>query len=83
MKAVEAGTFRGDLLYRLRVVHLSLPPLRERPEDIPMLADYLLRKHATRQGKPVTGISDDALQVLVGYRWPETSGNWRTCWSGR
>jgi transcriptional regulator with PAS, ATPase and Fis domain len=69
-KAVEAGTFRGDLLYRLRVVQFALPPLRERPEDIPMLADYLLRKHATRQGKPMTGISDDALQVLVGYRWP-------------
>jgi len=69
-KAVEAGTFRGDLLYRLRVVHLSLPPLRERPEDIPMLADFLLRKHAARLNKPVTRISDDVLQALVRYRWP-------------
>jgi two-component system response regulator PilR (NtrC family) len=69
-KAVEAGTFRGDLLYRLRVVHLSLPPLRERAEDIPMLADFLLRKHASRLNKPATKISDDALQALVRYRWP-------------
>ena len=69
-KAVAAGTFREDLLYRLRVVHLSLPPLRERPEDIPMLADFLVRKHATQLNKPIAGISDDALQALVRYRWP-------------
>jgi two-component system response regulator HydG len=69
-KAVQEGTFRGDLLYRLRVVHLALPPLRERPEDIPILADYLLRKHANRLNKSVAGISDDALQALVRYRWP-------------
>jgi DNA-binding NtrC family response regulator len=69
-KAMEAGTFRGDLLYRLRVVHLSLPPLRERAEDIPLLAEFLLRKHATRLNKPVARISDDALQALVRYQWP-------------
>jgi DNA-binding NtrC family response regulator len=69
-KVVEVGTFRGDLLYRLRVVHLYLPPLRERPEDIPLLADHLLRKHASRLNKPVTGIADEALQALVRYRWP-------------
>jgi two-component system response regulator HydG len=69
-KAVEAGTFRGDLLYRLRVVHLHLPPLRDRPEDIPILADHLLRKHATRLNKAVTGIADEALRALVAYRWP-------------
>jgi DNA-binding NtrC family response regulator len=69
-KAVAAGTFREDLLYRLRVVPLSLPPLRERPEDIPMLADFLVRKHATKLNKPIAGISDDALQALVRYRWP-------------
>ena len=69
-KAMEAGTFRGDLLYRLRVVHLSLPPLRERAEDIPMLAEFLLHKHASRLNKPVTKISDDALQALIRYRWP-------------
>jgi len=73
-RAVEAGTFRGDLLYRLRVVHLHLPPLRDRPEDIPILADHLLRKHATRLNKPVTGITDEALRALVAYRW---SGNIR------
>ena len=69
-KAVEAGTFRGDLMYRLRVVHLALPPLRERPEDIPMLAEFLLRKHASRLNKPIARISDEALQALVRYRWP-------------
>jgi DNA-binding NtrC family response regulator len=69
-KAMEAGTFRGDLLYRLRVVHLSLPPLRERAEDIPMLAEFLLRKQASRLNKPVTKIADDALQALIRYRWP-------------
>ena len=69
-KAMEAGTFRGDLMYRLRVVHLSLPPLRERAEDIPMLVEFLLRKHASRLNKPAAKISDDALQALVRYRWP-------------
>jgi two-component system response regulator HydG len=68
--AVEAGTFRGDLLYRLRVVLLWLPPLRERPEDIPILTEFLLRKHASRLNKPVTRIADDALQAIVRYRWP-------------
>jgi len=69
-RAVEAGTFRGDLWYRLRVVQLDIPPLRERLEDLPLLADYLLQKHARRLNKPIERITDDALQVLVAYRWP-------------
>jgi two-component system response regulator HydG len=69
LEAVEAGTFRGDLLYRLRVVHLHLPPLRERPEDIPLLAEHLLRAHAARLHKAVLTISDEAVQALVRYRW--------------
>ncbi len=69
-QAVEAGTFRADLFYRLRVVHLHLPPLRERPEDIPRLAEHLLHTHATRLHKAVASISDEALQALVRYRWP-------------
>jgi len=69
-QAVEAGTFRGDLLYRLRVVHLNLPPLRGRPEDIPLLVEHLLRAHAARLHKSVPSISDEALQALVQYRWP-------------
>jgi DNA-binding NtrC family response regulator len=68
--AVEAGRFRGDLLYRLCVVQLSLPPLRERPEDVPMLAEFLLHRHATRLNRPVVNISEDALRALVRYRWP-------------
>jgi DNA-binding NtrC family response regulator len=69
-KAVEGGTFRSDLWYRLRVVQLDIPPLRERLEDLPMIADYLLRKHARRLTKPIERIMDEALQVLVAYRWP-------------
>ncbi len=69
-QAVEAGTFRADLFYRLRVVQFHLPPLRERPEDIPRLAEHLLQLHATRLHKPVASISDEGLQALVRYRWP-------------
>ncbi len=68
--AVEAGRFRSDLLYRLCVVQLSLPPLRERPEDVPMLAEFLLHRHASRLNRPVVNISEDALRALVRYRWP-------------
>jgi len=62
---VSAGEFREDLLYRLRVIHIHVPPLRERREDVPLLVDYLLK----RAGRPLQ-ISDDAMQVLCQYRWP-------------
>jgi DNA-binding NtrC family response regulator len=62
---VSAGEFREDLLYRLRVIHIHVPPLRERREDVPLLVDYLLK----RSGRPLK-ISDDAMQVLCQYRWP-------------
>ncbi|MGD9896364.1 MAG: sigma-54-dependent transcriptional regulator [Candidatus Methylacidiphilaceae bacterium] len=64
------GAFRADLYYRLRVVHLELPPLRERADDIPLLADHFLRLHATRYGKPGKKLAPDALAALRAYPWP-------------
>jgi DNA-binding NtrC family response regulator len=67
---IRAQTFREDLYYRLRVVHLELPPLRDRREDIPLLAQHFLRKHARRHGKPVTRISPAAVQTLLQHDYP-------------
>ncbi|RMF89342.1 MAG: sigma-54-dependent Fis family transcriptional regulator [Nitrospinota bacterium] len=67
---VEQGRFREDLYYRLNVLPLHIPPLRERPEDIPLLATHFLRKYAERNGKAVQGISEPALKLLLDYPWP-------------
>jgi two-component system, NtrC family, response regulator AtoC len=67
---VRAGTFREDLYYRLNVVSVQLPPLRERADDIAALAHHFLRKYAREADKSVTGFSDEALRVLRGYQWP-------------
>jgi DNA-binding NtrC family response regulator len=68
--AVSSGYFREDLYYRLDVVRLHLPPLAERRDDIPMLAYYLLRKHAARIGKDVEDIGPEAMAALVEYGYP-------------
>ena len=68
--AVKAGTFRQDLFYRLNVVTLSLPPLRDRKEDIPLLAEYFVSKHAPHCGRRVQGLSPDALSRLTRHDWP-------------
>ena len=68
--AVAAGTFRQDLFYRLNVVALVLPPLRERKEDVPLLADYFVHKHAPRCGRRVQGLRPDALRRLARHDWP-------------
>jgi DNA-binding NtrC family response regulator len=68
-KEVEAGRFREDLFYRLNVVSIRLPSLRERREDIPELAEFLLAKHARTMGKRFTGVSHEAMQLLLAYAW--------------
>src|ERR1700761_7945774 len=69
-EAVKHGTFREDLLYRLNVVNLRLPALRERPGDIPALADYFIKKYSIANGIPIRPLSGTARQRLVGHRWP-------------
>ncbi len=68
-KAVEEGRFREDLFYRLNVIHIQLPPLRERKEDIPLLANYFLRKYMLGT-YPVKAISPEAMELLTNYPWP-------------
>lgn len=67
---IAAGRFREDLFYRLNVVRLEVPPLRDRREDIPLLVDHFLAKFREQLGKNVRRIADDALEMLVGYSWP-------------
>src|SRR4029078_10825116 len=67
---VGAGRFREDLLFRLNTVELRLPPLRDRRDDIPLLAAYFLRQYATRYGKRVTGFHPDAMRTLLNNPWP-------------
>lgn len=67
---VEQGSFRQDLLYRLRVVTIRLPPLRERREDIPLLADSVMAELRATTGKPVNSISHEAMRILIDFDWP-------------
>jgi DNA-binding NtrC family response regulator len=67
---VKAGTFREDLYYRLAVIPIHLPPLRERPEDIPLLAGHLLARHAVKLRRGVTGFTAEALAAMQGHPWP-------------
>jgi DNA-binding NtrC family response regulator len=67
---VKAGSFREDLYYRLNVVTIDLPPLRQRVEDIPTLARHFLRRAAQANGTRMTGITDNAMNLLCAYEWP-------------
>ncbi len=67
---VAAGRFRQDLLYRLNTVCIHVPPLRKRPEDIPLLAAHFLQEYITKYRKAITGFSDAALEALLDYPWP-------------
>jgi DNA-binding NtrC family response regulator len=68
--AVEGGTFRKDLYYRLSVFPISLPPLRERAEDIHLLVLHFLESYKNKTGRFVSGIAKDAMRALVNYEWP-------------
>jgi DNA-binding NtrC family response regulator len=67
---VQQGSFRQDFYYRINVINLHLPPLRERSEDIPVLAHYFMRRIARETGKDIQGITPQGLQVLKSYPWP-------------
>ena len=68
--ALEEGTFREDLYYRLNVVPINIPPLRERKEDIPFLAEHFVRKLASRPAPTADSISESAIKRLLEYHWP-------------
>jgi len=67
---VKAGDFRLDLYYRLNVIRIQVPPLKERTGDVPLLAIHFLDKYNTRMDKQLQGFSDDAMKVLESYEWP-------------
>ncbi len=69
-KAIASGQFREDLYYRLNVVTIELPPLRERKEDVPLLAQHFLKKFAVENQKEITGFSPEATDFLLKYDWP-------------
>jgi transcriptional regulator with PAS, ATPase and Fis domain len=67
---VDGGRFRADLFYRLNVLHIAIPPLRDRPEDISALAEHFLRKYAKAHGRALETIEGEALRALHAYSWP-------------
>ena len=69
-RLIAEGRFREDLYYRINVIPLTLPPLRERREDIPLLADHFLVKYSDQMGKQIAGVSHDAMDLLVAHDWP-------------
>jgi DNA-binding NtrC family response regulator len=70
LNLVSKGLFREDLFYRLNVLTIALPPLRERADDVLLLIRHFTSKFAQEEGKPIPKFSDDALRVLVSYQWP-------------
>jgi transcriptional regulator with PAS, ATPase and Fis domain len=69
-KAVKEGRFREDLFYRINVIPIKLPPLRERTEDVPQLAEFFLRRYNGRFRKRIQGVTDSTMAVLKKYWWP-------------
>lgn len=72
---MEQNKFRSDLFYRLNVLNIEIPPLRERVDDINLLAKHLLMDLTRRIGKYVSGFSNSALKILNSYYWPAMCGN--------
>ena len=77
-KMVREGKFREDLYFRIRVVQIDLPPLRDRPEDIPVLAEAFRREYGQENGKPGVAFSPASMDCLRGYRWPGNVRELRT-----
>ena len=69
-KKLEDGSFREDLYYRLNVIEINIPPLRDRPGDIPILAQHFLHKYAQANGKELEGFSDEVMGLLLAHTWP-------------
>ncbi|CAD7781590.1 Transcriptional regulatory protein ZraR [Candidatus Methanoperedenaceae archaeon GB37] len=69
-KEIAAGRFREDLYYRLNIVSIHMPPLRERKEDIPLLCDYFLKKFCKELRKEIKGFTPNAMSTLINYDWP-------------
>jgi len=69
-EAIRAGEFREDLYYRINVINITMPSLRERPEDIPLLVEHFIRRYNYSIGKKITGIPKDALKILMEHDWP-------------
>jgi two-component system NtrC family response regulator/two-component system response regulator HydG len=69
-KRVEEGSFREDLYYRLNVIEINIPPLRERPGDVPLLAHHFLAKYTAANGKEIQGLSEDVMALLLAHPWP-------------
>ena len=70
LEAVEEGIFREDLYYRINVLKIHLPPLRERKDDIPLLAHHFMQKYVSNAGRNISRISQEALSILMQYDWP-------------
>jgi transcriptional regulator with GAF, ATPase, and Fis domain len=70
VQLVDEGRFQEDLYYRLHVIPIEMPPLRDRAEDIPLLAGHFVEKHAKRNGKPIVALDDRAIAALMQYQWP-------------
>jgi DNA-binding NtrC family response regulator len=69
-KEIAEGRFREDLFYRLNVIPLTVPPLREHPEDVPLLAQHFVARFGQKNGKPTLSLTPDAIEALTAYRWP-------------
>jgi transcriptional regulator with PAS, ATPase and Fis domain len=76
-KEVQKGRFREDLFYRLNVIHINLPPLSERKNDIPQLVEHFISKFNNENGYSVEGLEEGAMQVLMSHNWPGNIASWK------